>query len=181
MGINVYIDRQDHSSTAMTKDRPLRAPLTDSLRSDIVLLTSYLSGQQSFLTSPAVDDHLAFSINISTLLAIGNNHGQQTQNGNAVLGNRTTMGTELVVFGENDDESVEYSFTTKDELRTTSRETNAQSRGSGSELQQNAGLDQTVEEVAEIISIVPIVENGRKLLDKWDPQIRDNRRVDLPM
>lgn len=172
------IDRQDqdHCATAMSPDRPLCAPLTDSLRSDIVLLTSYLSGKQCLGKSPPMDEHLALSMHISTLLAIGNNHGQYTQNGTAVLGNHTTMGTEFVVFGENNDESV----TTN--VRTTPRERKVQSGefyNGASDLQQNADPDHKVEGAGEIISISSNMENGRHLLDKWDPQLRNDQRVDL--
>lgn len=82
---------------------PLHAPLTDSLRSDIVLLTSYLSGRQCSVKSHKVDENLAFSVHISTLLAIGYNHGEPTQTGIAVIGNHTIMGTEFLVCVEQDE------------------------------------------------------------------------------
>lgn len=172
------IDRQDHCATAMSPDRPLCAPLTDSLRSDIVLLTSYLSGQQCLGKAPPMNEHLALSMHISTLLAIGNNHGQHTQNGTAVLGNHTTMGTEFVVFGENNDDSVTAN------VSRTPRERKVRSgefHNGASDLQQNADADQKVEEGGEIISISSNIENGRHLLNKWDPQLRNDQRVDLPV
>lgn len=177
------IDREDHCSTAMPDYGPLQAPLTDSLRSDIVLLTSYLSGQQFLDKSLPVAEHLGLSVDISILLGIGNNRGQQTRHGTAVTGTHTTIGTEVVIFAENDDESLESGFTTKHEVVESARVMKVGSRGSRNgrtELEQSAGFPQSVEHVGEIISISPITQNGRKLLDRWDPRIRNERRIEIP-
>ena len=91
----------------MADSQPLAAPLTDSLRSDIVLFSALLSGKQSDSSeSHPKDANLPLFVNISTLLAIGNAYSPQAQNVNAVLGKITQTGVgeiamEFLVCAEN--------------------------------------------------------------------------------
>ena len=94
-------------SPPMADSQPLAAPLTDSLRSDIVLFSALLSGKQSDSSESHLKDaNLPLFVNISTLLAIGNAYSPQAQNVNAVLGKITQTGVgeiamEFLVCAEN--------------------------------------------------------------------------------
>ena len=77
--------------------QPLAAPLTGSLRSDIVLFSTLLSGKQSDSSESHPNDaNLTLFVDISTLLAIGSAHSPQAQNVNAVLGKITQTGVEEI-------------------------------------------------------------------------------------
>lgn len=70
-------------------------PLTDSLRSDILLLSTYLGyQQQSSSTSHPDNKELALFSYISNLLTIGNLDSPRALNVNAVTGSMTNKVTE---------------------------------------------------------------------------------------
>lgn len=173
---------------------PKHLPLTDSLRSDILLLSSYLSGQKSSLIkSNSVDENLALSVDISTLLAIGSgNRGHQALNVNTISRKHNSIMLEFLVFAEHPrhgDGSAthcsHYSQTLqgvkgKDMSDATRKDPVVKDRfggyGGG-----NGVTGRSAKEVGDLVRITPVMENGRKLLDKWDPQIRSNERVQIDM
>ncbi|KAE9387820.1 hypothetical protein BT96DRAFT_1004787 [Gymnopus androsaceus JB14] len=78
------------------------APLTDSLRLDIILLSSYLCGQQAVSSVPCPDDRDAELYNhVSTLLTTGNSRNTKASNVNVVVGKTNINSVEFLVFAEN--------------------------------------------------------------------------------
>lgn len=76
--------------------------LNESLRADILLLSTYLAGRhEASLQSQSVDEGLPLFRHISTLLTIGNNPSHDGQNANAVVGTATVNGIDLFVCTEN--------------------------------------------------------------------------------
>lgn len=86
--------------SAMTAYVQLRTHLNEKLRADILLLSSYLSGQTCALKSDSVDPTLALYADIATLLTICNDPTWATQNVTAVIGNHTTRGMDFFVYIE---------------------------------------------------------------------------------
>lgn len=174
-------------------------PLTDSLRSDILLLSSYLSGQKnSLIKSSSVDDNLALSVDISTLLSIGDrNRGQQALNVNTIMKKHTSITMEFLVCAENGRHGDLSAKARSDCSQTLHR---VEGKRMGDATQDDPVLEsrfwghssgrlgaaqnvtgRSAKEVGDLVCITPVMECGRKLLDKWDPQVRDNKRVEIDM
>ncbi|KAE9394508.1 hypothetical protein BT96DRAFT_998416 [Gymnopus androsaceus JB14] len=78
------------------------APLTDSLRSDVLLLSSYLDGKQSFPSEAhSKDATLSLYLRILTLLIVGNKSNLRAENVNAVIGETTPNAVQFLVCAEN--------------------------------------------------------------------------------
>ncbi|KAE9388855.1 hypothetical protein BT96DRAFT_947297 [Gymnopus androsaceus JB14] len=74
------------------------APLTDSLRSDVLLLSTQLSGKQSTSSeSHPTDTELRFLLTSPPFLLLVHSHSPDAKNVNAVLGKITLTGTELAM------------------------------------------------------------------------------------
>lgn len=116
--------------------------LNESLRADILLLSTFLAGRhEPSHQSQPVNESLPLFVHLATLLTIGNNPSHDGQNANAVVGTATANGIDFFVCTENRPSHQAH----VDQSRT-----------------KNAT------EVANSVHITPIEEAGRKLLDKWD-------------
>lgn len=170
---------------AMTDALHVDAPLTDSLQSDILLLTSYLSGRQCSVKAPTHDENLAFSAHISTLVAIGYNQDQPLQNANAVIGNYTVMGPEFLVCVEQDEGPVDRAG--KDNgsgpsCGITVKSSTCRARGPAQDnVECERSINKNAGELSQLFCIFPIPENGRKLLDTWGPRTQYQEKVDFSM
>lgn len=82
-------------SESTSESSPPSEPFTDSFRSDVILLSSYLARRQS---SSSESDDLALFDDISTLLAIGSSEHDDV---NAVVGKAVPNALEFLVCIEN--------------------------------------------------------------------------------
>lgn len=185
---------QDNSSSSVMRGSP-QLPFTDSFRSDILLLSSYLGGQQSSLIkSNPMDENLAFSVDISTLLSIGNRtRDQQALNVNTIMKKHTTITMELLVCAENasgeacsdcqglQSEEGNCMGGTRENAPGVKNRDGGHRSGHHKKISHNAGVKcgKSAKEVGDLVCITPITENGRKLLHQWDPQIRNNEKIDI--
>ena len=163
--------RQDNSSPSpMADPQQSPAPLTDSLRSDILLISSYLDGKQSNPSEPhSKDDTLSLYLHISTLLAIGNASNCRAENVNAVIGETTPEAVEFLVCAENAKQHTDKVKDIKQRLR-----------GNPPQGGKNKGMDSPTESV-EIAGenkedsangaerpVIPNAVHGRELLNESD-------------
>ncbi|KAE9387914.1 hypothetical protein BT96DRAFT_947996 [Gymnopus androsaceus JB14] len=169
----------------MADSQQLPAPLTNSLRSDILLLSSYLNRKQS---SPSEhhpkNTNLPLFVDISTLLAIGNSDSLGSANVNAVVGQTTTSthgpALELLVCVENARQDETLAGKGKG---TTERGKNAGKRGQkGGNSGRKSGPTESVqitgeEHVGSLLDIELNKENGRKLLNDWRTERGRNKAV----
>lgn len=171
----------------MTLYTQSRAHLNEELRSDILLLSSHLSGRTCALKSNSVDPTLALYADIATLLTICNDPTRPTQNVAAVIGNHTTHGMDFFVYIETarqmDDHFTREAASTQNSPGL--RDTTSRSGSSCLAVAQNAelcegGFANSAEQAGDVIRITPLKANGRKLLDEWDPRVRKARRVEMP-
>lgn len=147
--------------------------LNESLRADILLLSTYLAGRhEPSHKSQPVNESLPLFVHISTLLTVGNNPSHDGQNANAVVGTATNNAIDFLVCTENrsgHQAHVDQSRTNDAETgpaveghrgqRTTSKQMVREAEGC---------LGQSAREVAYSVRITPTAEAGRKLLAKWD-------------
>ncbi|KAE9391313.1 hypothetical protein BT96DRAFT_945440 [Gymnopus androsaceus JB14] len=136
------------------------APLTNSLRSDIILLSSYLCGQQAVSSVPRPDNRDAELYNhISTLLTTGNSRSPKASNVNAVVGKTNINSVEFLVFAENarlreDGETGARNLRTQ--LKTAKRIKAAVERDSGRS-----------EPMGKRVDVVADKMRRKELLEKW--------------
>ncbi|KAE9395465.1 hypothetical protein BT96DRAFT_997591 [Gymnopus androsaceus JB14] len=199
------IECQDNSSPSppMADFQQSSEPLTDSLRLDILLLSSYLSGMQN---SPSEhhpkNTNLQLFVDISMLLAIGNSDNFGAKNVNAVIGQTTTSSEgpalELLVCIENARQDVALVQGLRPLVRgivsqagkgkgmrgTTERKNNAGQPGQkGGNSGRKGGPAESVqivgedEELGSLLDIEPNMENGRKLLNNWGRRNSINKAV----
>jgi len=159
------------------------APLTNSLQSDVLLLSTQLSGKQSTSSeSHPADTELPLFVDISTLLAIGHSHSPDAKNVNAVLGKITLTGTELamefLVCAENAKQDDIQVRALKGQLKNkhpqgrTEKDMDTPSAPiAGKNKEQSA---KSAEDIVHLDVIIPMAENGRKLLDMWDDEQESN-------
>lgn len=154
-----------HSFTlTMTDVSESHIPLTDSLRSDVLLLSTYLSGQQTSSFKPhSVHDNLNLFVDISTLLAIGNNLNHPAQS--AVMGKATPNAIEFLVCAVDAKAGATKNASGVDGIGGLGSGP-AGSTCSARENDERSG--RSAEDVGDLIYITPSMENGRKLLDIWD-------------
>lgn len=150
----------------MTDVTKSHIPLTDSLRSDVLLLSTYLSGQQTSSFKPhSIHDNLNLFVDISTLLAIGNNLNHPAQS--AVMGKATPNTIEFLVCAVDGKDSATKNSSAVDGIGGLG------SGPPGSTCSVREGDEhsgKSAEEVGDLIYITPSMENGRKLLDIWDSE-----------
>ncbi|KAE9389201.1 hypothetical protein BT96DRAFT_947034 [Gymnopus androsaceus JB14] len=136
------------------------APLTDSLRLDIILLSSYLCGQQAVSSVPCPDERDAELYNhVSTLLTTGNSRNPKASNVNAVVGKTNINSVEFLVFAENarlreDGETGARNLRTQ--LKTAERIKAAVEWDSGRS-----------EPMGKRVDVVADKMRGKELLEKW--------------
>ena len=176
--------------------QPLAAPLTGSLRSDIVLFSTLLSSKQSDSSESHPNDaNLTLFVDISTLLAIGSAHSPQAQNVNAVLGKITQTGVEeiameFLVCAENAKQEETQVKALREQLRGDplpsgkgkgmSSPMKSVGVGGGSTGCMGAPTEsapitgekeedstKSGEKIWQLDPIIPKAEDGRKLLDQW--------------
>lgn len=137
-------------------------PSADTLRSEILLLSTYLDGQQdSPSTSHPNDQSLELFINISNLLAIGNGRNPRAQNVNAVMGSinmdSDTTALEFLICAEN-----------ARQIGKSTPQPNYGNKGPKKKGLSEKKVDQSSKEAGELVHINPDATNGRNLLDRWD-------------
>ena len=161
------------------------APLTDSLRSDVLLLSSYLSGKQSSPSEPhSANDTLSLFLHISTLLAIGNEKNLRAQNVNAVIGKTTQTDVGVVM---------EFLVCAENAKQNITEVTNARLHHKGTPQQGRKGKTvvsptesaaivgdstKSAESIGHTHPITPNRENGKKLLNKWAMQTPKKESVE---
>ena len=176
--------------------QPLAAPLTSSLRLDIVLFSTLLSGKQSDSSeSHSNNANLTLFVDISMLLAIGSAHSPQAQNVNAVLGKITQTGVEeiameFLVCAENAKQEETQVKALREQLRGDPLPS-GKGKGMSSPMksvgvgggstgcmgvptesvpitgENKEDSTKSGEKIWQLDPIIPKAENGRKLLDQW--------------
>lgn len=143
--------------------------LTNSLRGDILLLSTYLAGRHESSFQPqTVDENLDLFAHISILLTIGNKPSHDGQNVSVVTGTATASGIDFLVYTQNrpgHQACVDQSYTNSASETTPGRV-------------NKEGLVQSEREVGDLVCITPVKEAGRKLLDKWDLRTM-NKEVEI--
>ncbi|KAE9384597.1 hypothetical protein BT96DRAFT_1007911 [Gymnopus androsaceus JB14] len=132
------------------------APLTDSLRSDVLLLSTQLSGKQSTSSeSHPTDMELSLFVDISTLLAIGHSHSPDAKNDDTQV------------------RALKGQLKNKPPQGRKEKDMDAPSAPiAGKNKEQSA---KSAEDIVHLDVIIPMAENGRKLLDKWDDKQEPNK------
>lgn len=133
----------------MAENHELNTPLTESLESDLLLLSSFLSRQQhSPSQSHPSNDNLSLVSCLSCLLAIGNKRNPKALNVNAVAGSFTETVTANRTIN-----TLEYLVCTENGRQDT---------------QTSRGCPR-VKKPFTVDEIVPDPSNGHILLHGWDP------------
>lgn len=152
----------------MTHSHQSDEPFTESLRSDVLLLSTYLSGQQttSFRSSSVVENMDLF-VDISTLLAIGNNH-----NHSAVMGKATLNSIEFLVCAIDATRPLE-----------TALVVDGMGGYSGGSAERKPIVKEDDErsagDVGDLVGVTPSKESRRKLLDHLDLERSIDAGVEL--
>lgn len=183
-----------HKPSAARKPSAL---FTDSLHSDVLLLSCFLNGQQAFPSQPHPNNKdLVLLIDFSCLLSIGNSLTPKAENVNATVANLTKPGNfQSVVSIENvrqDDAMVKsYKGIVKGQKeRNRGRQKNKKvSKASGkSNKQMNSAHPVPNAILNPLPNPLPLPHHidfnstpkkGRDLLDLWDPA-NLNSTVNLP-
>jgi len=167
--------RQDNSSPSpMADPQQSPAPLTDSLRSDILLISSYLDGKQSNPSEPhSKDDTLSLYLHISTLLAIGNESHRRAENVNAVIGETTAEAVEFLVCAENAKQHTDKVKDIKQRLRGKPPQ-GGKNKGmdSPTESVQIAGENKEDSAHGAERPVIPNAVHGRELLNESNDEGR---------
>ncbi|KAE9385875.1 hypothetical protein BT96DRAFT_1006647 [Gymnopus androsaceus JB14] len=138
----------------------LPAPLTNSPRSDIILLSSYLCGQQAVSSVPHPGDRDAELYNhVSTVLTTGNSRNPKASNVNAVIGKTNISSVEFLVFAKNA-RLREDGGTGVRNLRTQLRT----AKRIEPTVEQDSGKS---EPMGERVDVVADKMHGKELLEKW--------------
>jgi len=150
------------------------APFTNSLRSDILLLSTFLSGRQSSSCDyHVVDENLKLFVDISTLLSIANNFETKASNVNAVMGKTTAEAIDFLICVENA-KSINgnciHGATDHGPVDERSNGPWSDSVGGVDRETQRDESPKPADEVGDLYRITPIKENGRRLLLQWDLQ-----------
>jgi len=157
---------------------PLRTPYTTSYASDIVLLSTHLSGKQPVASEPhsESDTRMKVLTRISTLLAIGNSYNPKAENVNAVVGRITADSVECLVFSENTRQDMKEVESHKIYLKQMTRAKNEKFRKRQRDLERGRpdtvgdrnSIQGTAQSSELADTIVPNAVRGRDLLLKWE-------------
>lgn len=161
----------------MDAANPPPQPFTDSLRSDILLLSTYLaSQQQSSSKSHPSHTELALYSSLSNLLTIGNHQCPKALNVNAVAGSMinhttemgTTRGLRYLICTENGRQHEKAADAYRAELKNSENsawQANNRSRPKPT-FQVSRGYKG---QVYHMDTVDLDREHGRSLLDQWEP------------
>lgn len=136
-----------------------------NLRTDILLLSTYLDGRQQASSKSHPKDHtLDLFVDISTLLAVGNKHNPRAENVNAVMG---TLRVNV------DSPTVEVLVCTENNSQNPINDIKKAPKGA-----HNEGLGQNADRVGGLDGLLPDSMAGRVSLNKWDGAIVDDAATD---
>lgn len=169
-GMTVGGSFQDSSPSPMVDVHYSSVP--SDLTSDILLLSTFLEGQQtSSSTSHPSDKALALYSDISTLLAIGNCRHPRAQNVNAVMGSlnmqHESTALEVIVCAEN-------ARQTKAGQTDKMKVGEMPQKGSGTIAGEFGSSDSIFRGVVD----AEVKMEGRVYLDKWNAETLDMTEVD---
>lgn len=149
---------------------------TTNLSTDILLLSTFLSGYQGYhLKYQPPDDQLALFGDISTLLTVSDSRGHGPQIMNAVMGKTTAEFMDFLVCAEDfmcNPASVQQ--TNLPAFGVTDIHSNVPT-GSGS-----VGQDISTTSARELVHLmcpIPNKEHGRELLDVWNSPVLDDGHI----
>lgn len=149
-----------------------RMPLTTSLEADILLLSTFLSGQHA--SSPRAhpeDEHLSLLAGISTLLTAVYDREPEAHNTTAIISKAAANVIDFVICAEHS--------STDRALLDPVKELDSRRGPTGDVQISNQDDCSSAGEAGDLIPITPVKEDGRKLLDVWDLESPDDDGVKL--